>query len=105
MSKRYWLIRGHDSFKTIFERKVRFGQFSADPIQDLLKALTAKMGLTCDEIVGGYAKRKTKIANDHPAIHYDFSTYVCGSNPVFTANRQLKCFNNIPSTKAMQDST
>jgi hypothetical protein len=86
MSKRYWLIRGHDSFKTIFETKMSFGQFTAAQIQDLLKALTAKMGLTCDEIVGAYAKRGTKIANNHLAIHYDFPTYTCGSNPVFTAS-------------------
>jgi hypothetical protein len=38
MSNRCWLIRGHDGLKTIFETKVKFGQFSADQIQDLLKA-------------------------------------------------------------------
>ena len=86
MSKRYWLIRGQDSFKTILERKVDFGQFTSDQIRDLLKALTAKMGLTCDEIVGAYAKRGTKIANDHLIVHHDFPTYMCGSNPVFTAS-------------------
>ena len=86
MSKRYWLIRGHDGFKTIFETKVSLGQFTADQIQDLLKALTAKMGLTCEEIVGAYAKRGTKVANDHLAVYGDFPTYMCGSNPVFTAS-------------------
>jgi hypothetical protein len=86
MSKRYWLIRGYDGLETIFETWVDFGQFSADQIQDLLKALTAKMSLNCDEIVGAYAKRGTKIANDHLAVYHDFPTYMCGSNPVFTAS-------------------
>jgi hypothetical protein len=86
MSKRYWLIQGHNGFKTIFESKVGIGQFTAAQIQDLLKALTAKMALTCEEIIGAYAKRGTKTANDHLAIHHDFPTYMSGSNPVFTAS-------------------
>ncbi len=86
MSKHYWLIQGYDGLETIFKTKVGIGQFTTDQIQDLLKALTAKMGLTCDEIVGAYAKRGTKIANDHLAVHHDFPTYMCGSNPVFTAS-------------------
>lgn len=86
MSKRYWLIQGHDGVATTFKTKVGIGQFTSDQIRDLLKALTAKMGLTCDEIVGAYAKRGTKIANDHLAVHHDFPTYMCGSNPFFTAS-------------------
>jgi hypothetical protein len=86
MSKRYWLIQGYDGLETIFKTKVGIGQFTSDQIQDLLKALTAKMGLTCDEIVGAYAKRGTKIANDLLAVHHDFPTYMCGSTPVFTAS-------------------
>jgi hypothetical protein len=85
MSKRYWLIQGHDSFESVFKMKVGIGEFTSDQIQDLLKALAAKTGLTFQEIVGAYAKRGTKIANDLLAVHHDFPTYMCGSNPTFTA--------------------
>lgn len=60
----YWHIQGHDSLKTIFETKVPIGQFTSDQIQDLLKALTAKAGLTYVEMVGAYASRRAKIANN-----------------------------------------
>jgi hypothetical protein len=101
MSKRYWLIRGNDGFKTIFETKVKFGQFTADQIHNLLKALTAKKGLTCEEIVGAYAKRGTKIANDHLIIRYDFTTYMCGSNPFFTASIVDESGKIIPKSKLL----
>ena len=88
MNKTFWLIRGHDGFKTIFERKVKLGQFTVDQIQNLLQALAAKAGLDFDEIVGAYAKRKTKIANGLLFVHKDprHPTYMCGSVPVFTAS-------------------
>ena len=86
MSKRYSLIQGYDGLETIFKTKVGIGQFTAEQIHNLLKALTAKKGLTCEEIVGAYAKRGTKIANDHLTIQRDFPTYMCGSNPVFTVS-------------------
>src|SRR2546426_10564743 len=88
MNKRYWLIRGYDGFKKIFEMKVGLGQFTDDRIQRLLQALAAKAGLSFAEIVAAYAKRRTKISNNLLAVHKDFShpTYMCGSDPRFTAN-------------------
>ncbi len=88
MRKRYWLIRGYDGFKSIFKTKVGLGQFTDDQIRHLLRALTAKAGLTFAEIVGAYAKRRTKISNNLLAVHKDFSqpTYMCGSDPHFTAS-------------------
>jgi hypothetical protein len=87
-TKRYWRVRGHDGFKTIFETTVGLGHFSDDQIQRLLQALTAKAGLSFTEIVGAHAKRRTNIANELLAVHKDFAypTYRCGSNPVFTAS-------------------
>jgi hypothetical protein len=85
MSNFYWLIRGHDGFKTIFEMKVSVGQFTRDQLHQLLKALAAKAGLTDTEIVGAYAKRRTKIANDLLKVHDDFPTYMCGCGQTFTA--------------------
>jgi hypothetical protein len=88
MSKRYWQIRGYDNTKTIFETKVDLGQFTKDQIQDVLRALAGRAGLTFDEIVGAYAKRRTKIANDLLDVQHDRrrSTYLCGSNPHFAAS-------------------
>jgi hypothetical protein len=88
MGKRYWRICGYDSSKEIFRMKVGIGQFTEDQIQHLLRALAAKAGLTDAEIVGAYAKRKTKIANDLLSVQRDFNypTYLCGDNPSFTAS-------------------
>ena len=88
MKKRYWCIRGYDSFKMIFEKKVGLGQVTDDQIKQLLQSLVAKTGLTLDEIVGAYAKRRTRISNNLLDVHRDsiHSTYMCGSNPAFTAS-------------------
>ena len=88
MSKRYWLIKGHDGFKTIFEMKVGAGQITDDQIHLLLQALAAKAGLTFAQIVGAYAKRRTRISNNLLAVNKDFrhSTFMCGSCPTFTAS-------------------
>ena len=53
----------------------------------MLKALAVKAGLDYDEIVGAYAKRRTKIANDLLAIHREAesATLRCGTNPHFVA--------------------
>jgi len=48
----------------IYERKLDLGPITEDQLKSLLKALAAKAGLTVDEIVGAYAKRRTTIAND-----------------------------------------
>jgi hypothetical protein len=86
--KRYWRIRGYDSSKTIFEIKVGLGQFTEAQIKHLLRALTAKAGLTLDEMVGAYANRKTTIANNLLTVHKDsnYPTYWCGGDPHFTAS-------------------
>jgi len=87
MNKFYWQIRGYDSTTPVFERTVELGQFTDDQIKRLLKALVAKAGLSYDEMVGAYAKRRTKFANDLLSVHKDieFSAYTCGSNPHFVA--------------------
>lgn len=87
MEQRFWHIEGFDSLTKIFDRKVKFGCFSENQIKDLLKALTAKAGLSYDEIVGAYAKKKTKIASEHLLVKKDSThhTYTCGSNPHFVA--------------------
>ena len=85
--KRFWRICGYDSTEKIFDITVGLGQFTERQIQDLLRALAAKAGLDFREIVGAYATRKTKIANDLLAVHRDFAypQYTCGANPHFIA--------------------
>lgn len=85
MSKTYWLIQGYDGTTKIYERRIESGQMTVSQVKDLLKALVAKAGLTFDEIVGAYAKRGTKIANDHLLVQKDgpYPTFHCGSNPHF----------------------
>ena len=65
MSKAYWLIQGYDSLNLIFEKRVDASYFSNEQMKSLLKALIAKAGLTFDEVLGGYARRRSRIANDH----------------------------------------
>lgn len=88
MKKRYWRIRGYDGSKQIFAKTLGIGQFTEGQIKQLLKTLTAKAGLGYEEIIGAYATRRTRIANDLLAIHDDlrYPTYTCGSNPHFTAS-------------------
>ncbi|MCB9982160.1 MAG: hypothetical protein H6861_00590 [Rhodospirillales bacterium] len=64
MTKKYWLIEGYDSLDRIYERKIPVGSMTDSQITNALKALAAKEGLDLNEIIGAYAKRKTKVAND-----------------------------------------
>jgi hypothetical protein len=86
--KQYWRLCGYDGNRPIFESKLSVGQFTTEQMNDLLRALTAKASLTFGEIVGAYAKRKTKGANDLLAVRRDsvYPTYECGSNPYFAAS-------------------
>lgn len=87
MTQRYWRIRGYDGSREIFDTRVEVGQITYDQVKQMLKALAVKAGLDYDEIVGAYAKRRTKIANDLLAIHREAesATLRCGTNPHFVA--------------------
>jgi hypothetical protein len=87
MKQRYWHIEGYDSFTKIYDRKVRYGYFSENQIQNLLKTLSAKAGLSSDEIVGAYAKKNTNISNELLVIKKEktHQVYMCGDNPHFIA--------------------
>ena len=86
--KLYWRICGYDGSKPIFERIVELGQFTENQMRNLLMALTAKAGLEFDEIVGAYATRKTKTANNLLVVQSDsrYPTFWCGSSPHFVAS-------------------
>ena len=85
--KYFWRIQGYDSSRAIFEMRVGFGQLTDAQMKDALKALVAKAGLQYEEIVGAYAKRGTRIANELLVVHGELSTHTfwCGSNPHFVA--------------------
>jgi hypothetical protein len=87
MNQKYWHIEGYESTTKIYDRKVKVGFFSENQIRNLLKALAAKAGLTFDEIVGAYAKKKTMIFNDLLSIQKEgpHPVYMCGDNPSFIA--------------------
>ena len=55
-------------------------------IESLLMALSARY-LTFDEVLGAYAKKKTKDRNNLLAVHRETRRYMCwcGQNPYSTA--------------------
>jgi len=84
----FWHIQGYDSLTKIYDQKVKAGYFSQYKIQDLIKALAATAGqLTFDKILGAYAKRKTKVANDLLQVDKEgpYPEFRCGINPHFIA--------------------
>jgi hypothetical protein len=87
LEKRYWLIRGYDSTDLIFEKRVEVGQITDGQLKALLRALTAKAGLTFDEIVASYARRRAEIANILLDVSRDgpYQQFRCGTNPHFVA--------------------
>ncbi len=88
MKRLYWRIRGYDSLTEISSVTIECGQFTEAQINHLLKTLTAKAGLEYREIVGAYAKRRTRTANDLLVVQRDhkYPTFTCGDNPHFTAS-------------------
>jgi len=84
---KFWKIEGYDSLTKIYEKELKLSYFSEKQIQDVLKVLVAKAGLEFDEIVGAYARKKTKIANDSLLVQKDgpYPRFMCGENPYFTA--------------------
>lgn len=87
MTKTHWLIQGYDSLDKIYEKRVKIGQITEGQIEALLMAMVAKAGLTCDEIVGAYAKKRTKLSNPLLLVtrHHPERSFKCGENPFFTA--------------------
>lgn len=83
-----WLIRGYNSTTLIFETRLSAGLVGTHKVEALLQTLTAKAGLTMDEIVSSFVKRGTKGSNQYLKIHRDPQHHqiTCGSNPHFIAH-------------------
>jgi len=67
----------------IFEGIVSKGQITIAQLENLLKTLVSKHGLTDDEIVNCYAKKGTLIKENKLNISYDSVSRItsCGTNP------------------------
>jgi hypothetical protein len=88
-TKKCWLIVGYDSTKKIYEDTVPFGAFSEKQISNLLQVLTARAGLTYNEIVDSYSSRDKK--RYRPMLELRRQTrhrfiLMCGINPYFLAS-------------------
>ncbi len=86
-SRPYWLIEGFDGLTRIHEWKVDARSISEEAVQHLLRALTAKVGLTPDEIVGAYTNRRSRAANGPLQVRREgpYLRFSCGDSPFFTA--------------------
>jgi hypothetical protein len=87
MVNRCWLIRGYDGATLIYEKMVPFACLTEKQVQSLLQTLTAKAGLTNDEIVAAYARGGAKLHNSHLGVRRDCNQcmFSCGNNPYFIA--------------------
>lgn len=83
-----WLIEGYDGFTAIYEKRVDVGQLTQGQVKALLMALTAKAGLTFDEILGAYAERGTRIANKLLQVQREvpYTIFMGGVGPHFKAS-------------------
>jgi len=91
MPEGYCRIRGYKRFGSILDITVPVGNIAEKQVQDLLKCLAAKEGLSYEEIVGAYAKRNTKRANEllHVQKEEPYPEYECGINPSFIRSSPL----------------
>lgn len=87
MQKRFWRIRGHKGLDTFFDVMIPTGCLTEDKLKEFLKCLSAKEGLSYVEIIGVYAKRKTRFAHDilHIQKNGPYPEYSCGNDPSFVA--------------------
>lgn len=85
--ERYWRIRGYDGSNKIFDESIPVGCLSEGRLEELLKCLAAKGGLSYREIVGAYVRRKTKLAHELLQVHKNgpHPEYSCGHDPSFVA--------------------
>ena len=87
--KTYWRIVGYQSTKKIFETDLPYGLFTDRQMSNVLRVLTAKAGLTFDEIIDSYVGRHTKRYRSELEVQVQGKPkfcLTCGSNPYFVAS-------------------
>ena len=93
-AKRCWRIRGYDSLTLIYDQSVPTGQMTEGNMKELLRVLVAK-DLMPLELIGAYAKRRTRISNRLLEIQKENqpekqrTLYTCGQNPYYTADVEI----------------
>jgi hypothetical protein len=96
--RRYWRIEGYESLKPIYEVEVPVGRYSEQDIENLLRALVSRAGLTFREIVESYARHNARRNNGLLEVQRDTGpnkfTLSCGSNPYFYASIVEKMTSN-----------
>lgn len=91
--KRVWRVQGYDGSELIFEERFPISQMTTEQLIQLLRALASRH-LSSHEIVGAYARRRTRIANDLLHVHKDEqhekhrTVYMCGENPHYVATSE-----------------
>ena len=83
----HWHIQGFDSTSPIFDIKIKYSDLGVKQLEALLMALTARSEHSYEEIVGGYVRRRSKLANDLLQVRKGglHPVYTCGINPHFIA--------------------
>ena len=81
----FWLIEGFDGLSPIYQRTVQASHISDENLQRLLQVLTAKAGLTPDEIVAAHTNRRAPGTNEFLRVSREGQTFTCGDSPFFVA--------------------
>ena len=82
-----WHIEGYDSTTKIFKTDVGCNLITDSKLKELLRCLAAKHGLTDQEIVDSYRKKKTRLRLSHLEVTSDVDgSLMCGCNPYFIAS-------------------
>jgi hypothetical protein len=79
MAKKFWRIGVVKGYETLFRETIPAGSITDAKLRELLKCLAAKT-MSYEDIVGGYVKRKTKLAHWFLDIQGDGLSYSCGVN-------------------------
>ncbi|WP_410952977.1 hypothetical protein [Pseudomonas sp. S1(2024)] len=89
MAKRVWIIQGWQGTTEIFSQEVPCSQLPEGRVEEVLKYLVAKHGLSEREIISTLLRRNSKLFAEHlevknsgPNERWSLS---CGHNPFFTA--------------------
>ena len=87
--KKYWRIVGYDSTKIIYEDEAVLGSFTEREMENLLRALVCRAGLTFKEIVDSYARKNARRYKALLEVQRETGpkkfSLMCGDNPYFIA--------------------
>ena len=88
--RRYWRIVGYDSTEKIYEEDVLRGYYTEREMENLLRALVSRAGLTFREIVDSYARNNARRNRGLLEVQRETGPnkfiLSCGSNPYFIAS-------------------